>query len=473
MASEKGEARPAAGGSGTTTSETNAGIVTTDSGTDQGSGGDGVGGGDGGATGALDTDELPIIDQDSDKFEGWMYQGGPYGVWATARKTGDDAGLTKEIVRAAGHAWAGGYEWGAPNLLHDNVKAYLIWVLERAHCNHHAKRTALRIFSQLPDSCEELFTDLKEVVVQLAEDLAVEMDGHCSREGLRDVLGGLTIPDRDPAAPPLSQALFFAPMSPHVQACLRSLITRLGKHDYENILLRLLILVSHILDPEFNGFVTDIAAWSKVPVKVRDVNPKLFGRMQNKLEADHARDVAANPALGSVAPGALNLDAVRKAVCVETAEEQAQVWETVQAKCPNGVLRVKNLFTSQDSGANGMRFVLVNMPFSSSYVTWSSLLTLHKQLIDRAVSAAWLANVSWASQTQWQETAKVLRALIKEPQFAHKFAHSKISMIVELQLHLEYYVNCRKKTHFWFKLQRADSIAALRSDTAKFRHNND
>lgn len=397
-------------------------------------------------------------------------------------------------------------------------------MLERAHCNHHAKRTALRIFSQLPDSCEELFTDLKEVVVQLAEDLAVEMDGHCSREGLRDVLGGLTIPDRDPAAPPLSQALFFAPMSPHVQACLRSLITRLGKHDYENILLRLLILVghsahvhlvtvhlapsgsvhhphtpppprvsicsvkwwcatkcesgspaqvSHILDPEFNGFVTDIAAWSKVPVKVRDVNPKLFGRMQNKLEADHARDVAANPALGSVAPGALNLDAVRKAVCVETAEEQAQVWETVQAKFPNGVLRVKNLFTSQDSGANGMRFVLVNMPFSSSYVTWSSLLTLHKQLIDRAVSAAWLANVSWASQTQWQETAKVLCALIKEPQFAHKFAHSKISMIVELQLHLEYYVNCRKKTHFWFKLQRADSIAALRSDTAKFRHNND
>jgi hypothetical protein len=103
----------------------------------------------------------------------------------------------------------------------------------------------LRIFSQLPDSCEELFTDLKEVVVQLAEDLAVEMDGHCSREGLRDVLGGLTIPDRDPGAPPLSQALFFAPMSPHVQACLRSLITRLGKHDYENILLRLLILVGH------------------------------------------------------------------------------------------------------------------------------------------------------------------------------------------------------------------------------------
>jgi hypothetical protein len=31
-----------------------------------------------------------------------------------------------QIVRAAGHAWAGGYEWGAPNLLHDNVKAYLV-----------------------------------------------------------------------------------------------------------------------------------------------------------------------------------------------------------------------------------------------------------------------------------------------------------------------------------------------------------
>jgi hypothetical protein len=71
--------------------------VTTDHGGDQGSGTDGAGGGDGGATGALDTDELPIIDQDSDKFEGWMYQGGPYGVWATARKTGDDAGLTKEV----------------------------------------------------------------------------------------------------------------------------------------------------------------------------------------------------------------------------------------------------------------------------------------------------------------------------------------------------------------------------------------
>jgi hypothetical protein len=39
-----------------------------------------------------------------------------------------------------------------------------------------------------------------------------------------------------------------------------------------------------------------------------------------------------------------------------------------------------------------------------------------------------------------------------------------------VQLHLDFFVRCRKKTHFWFKIQRAESVAALRTDTLKFHY---
>ena len=57
---------------------------------------------------------------------------------------------------------------------------------------------------------------------------------------------------------------------------------------------------------------------------------QLFARMRNKLEADHAADIAANPALSGCTPGCLNLDVVRKAVSCATAEEQLALWDAIK-----------------------------------------------------------------------------------------------------------------------------------------------
>ena len=54
---------------------------------------------------------------------------------------------------------------------------------------------------------------------------------------------------------------------------------------------------------------------------------------------------------------------------------------------------------------------------------------------------------------------------------SHPHVHSQNALHVShivMQLHLDFFVHCRKKTHFWFKIQRAESVKALRTDTLKF-----
>lgn len=131
--------------------------------------------------------------------------------------------------------------------------ALQLWVFERAHVNRAAKITALKIFSQLPRSAEDLFLELKTMANQLAENLKVELEEHFKSENLSARLGGIRLedPDPDPTKRFLTQERYCAVMQRHLQTCLQSLTIRgagmLGS-DHKSCMLRLLILVRSIVE---------------------------------------------------------------------------------------------------------------------------------------------------------------------------------------------------------------------------------
>ena len=45
-----------------------------------------------------------------------------------------------------------------------------------------------------------------------------------------------------------------------------------------------------------------------------------------------------------------------------------------------------------------------------------------------------------------------------------------IELVAEVQLHLTYYLQQRKKTHLWFKILRAADLESLRRDCAEYAY---
>ena len=49
-------------------------------------------------------------------------------------------------------------------------------------------------------------------------------------------------------------------------------------------------------------------------------------------------------------------------------------------------------------------------------------------------------------------------------------ASEPVRMVVEVQLHLDYFLEQRKKTHLWFKVLRAASLRHLNMDCTAYRY---
>jgi hypothetical protein len=102
----------------------------------------------------------------------------------------------------------------------------------------------------------------------------------------------------------------------------------------------------------------------------------------------------------------------------------------------------------------------VNVQFQTN-VTYKEWVTSPE--FTKNVKSAIAANTGWKDNLG--DAAKVLRELVKK---VPEIGSAKIELVCEVQLHLDRYVQARKKTHLWFKIQRAKDIYDLRSDCEKF-----
>ena len=87
-------------------------------------------------------------------------------------------------------------------------------------------------------------------------------------------------------------------------------------------------------------------------------------------------------------------------------------------------------------------------------LTFGDILRDERGLQD-AIRAATSASVGAEWEHQYEKAVELLR------QMAPALADEPVALIAELQLHLEFFVKQRKKTHLWFKVLRSKNLKEL------------
>ena len=159
----------------------------------------------------------------------------------------------------------------------------------------------------------------------------------------------------------------------------------------------------------------------------------------------------------------MNLDCLRRSVASADAEGQLQVYRELESRFR--VLRVKNTFANGPEDTLGMMQILVNFLFepraeNGMPLTYAAMAASPK--FDAAVERACEANGGRQYGSYIRRAAKLfstLSGLGPEP----------IKFICEIQLHLDYYLEQRKKTHLWFKILRAQGLKELTLDCSAYR----
>lgn len=134
------------------------------------------------------------------------------------------------------------------------------------------------------------------------------------------------------------------------------------------------------------------------------------------------------------------------------------------------VVGVKNTYAFDDEEAmretNGMMQVLVSMLFQPQMPDGRPM--TYRDLLDDVKGVAAASTAASAQNSDYGS-----------PHFDHNAIFAKaaganlpIKMIVEVQLHLQYYMEERKKTHLWFKVLRSSTMSNLHYDCEAYMPKN-
>jgi len=228
---------------------------------------------------------------------------------------------------------------------------------------------------------------------------------------------------------------------------------------YERGLICMLVIVSHYLQERFFGMQT--AGFGGSRAQHRLAPPKTYERMFCKIQSDY---------VDRPPPAAMyNKDPIRKSIVSATAADQAEVWANI-GTAGLEVLAVKNTFTMSDKEAQeetqGMMQILVNFAFRPKALDGKPL-TFGAMLADRdGFSAAVEAAKKSSGRGHGHAFDKAATLFAKLPGLDTE----EVVIIAEIQLHLQYYLNRRKMTHLWFKIQRANTLEDLEEDCTKYRY---
>ena len=423
------------------------------------------------------------------------------------------ADMAEATVEIAANSWAGTKQaWLAGP---DQTTEYVCFALRLAHKSPRFKRVALRLlgrvgqlgaqrvliagcsmqigyqaFAQHLWPAVPAFERITAAAQALSDELQPELGAYCKAHRLREALGTVHID----AAEKLTQrgyAAFlderFEPLITEQYAPGKSYSYELGVANIFLVVCRMLRVaccvphvaccvlhvaccvlhvaccmlhvavqvVCHYLQPLFDVQTRFLAPGARH----RLAPPKTADRINTKIHYDY-RDMPRPRPMHTKDP-------LRKSICSETAEDQLCVWEEIREHFK--VLQVKNSFRlppEEVKAAGGMMQILINILFEptketaaapgapAARLTFGDILRDERGLQD-AIRAATSASVGAEWEHQYEKAVELLR------QMAPALADEPVALIAELQLHLEFFVKQRKKTHLWFKVLRSKNLKEL------------
>lgn len=231
-----------------------------------------------------------------------------------------------------------------------------------------------------------------------------------------------------------------------------------------------LLLLAHTVDPLFQQ---SVAACVAPHGAHRDPGVKNSNRMRNKLYGDFRlamQQEGVEPPLSS-----LNVDINRCACTFDSQEHLAGAFDDLQHSVGEAI-RVKNTFAPEYDARTksfGYRCVLMNIlfeptvqhladVFSDAPAVQQYLSTKpQRKLVWGDVIDLPAAKARWEKWYSTQETGTEELYVAATSYIREKLRDVPLKFVCEVQLCLRPYLDMRKKSHFWYKIVRADKPRAL------------
>lgn len=259
-------------------------------------------------------------------------------------------------------------------------------------------------------------------------------------------------------------------------------------------MLRVMHVVAYYAEAQFDAKVEQVVGAShRGSSAVRKAGPKHAQRMYNKLKDDHKHGTP--PRVG------LNLDVLRTTIVSASPEAQLAVWKDVVATFGDDVLRVKNMFVTEETlptpsdpkagetedaaatksglggggneaGEQALAFVLINVVLrltkdDGSPLTFADMIEGDPEgfatAVDRCAASVWKKTSFYpAPHDDVRTGAAMLAAWLPD------IGDQQVVLVAELQLLLSFFLEAKKQTHLWYKVSRCDDAAALRHDCVSY-----
>ena len=349
---------------------------------------------------------------------------------------------------------------GGPSMTFVQPEPLIVWLqfaLENAHNNKDLKSAFLRILGRgdrgvLGD--DHMLVGIQEAARKMSPTVAAPLQQYYKMQQLHRVLApirvaGATSPGKDRAAQRVHQGVVGGLFSANPK--IKSAVDRMTD---QYTLIAMLAIMARSFSASFATHCANLAGGRSG--KLRAVEPKTWGRMTAKWRKEHDL-VERNHGLQHAS---LNVDPIRVGVESSDAQCQLAVWGRVQDAFGEP-LRVKNLFTDEDAvGGSKLRFVLINVPFKTTVT--------YRQWIG---SPDYLAALEGCNMAEPDNNApmyfSVADKAFRSPDILAAIGEEEVGFVGEVQLHLATYIVARKKTHLWFKVERAPNWRSLNLDCKK------
>jgi len=392
----------------------------------------------------------------------------------------------KEVQRAHRTDKVGFFTWYQA----ERTLQYVIFGIEMAHLHRGIRNCTLRLLAGVPISRLSVWQKVQGTAAKMSSTLVPELLAYRQEEGLVAQLGGLSCPCAGRGSQQVTQKDYFACFDPaaeksqpssdpeHTSRRIRGLdLEKNGVHmdadpdacwSMSNGVCGLaLILVSQYLNLQFTERVGKLCAGSGS--KVHAAPPKTYGRTMEKVNGDF-KESGDCENCGCPEPKVQHVkDVMRCSLQAPTAADQLKNWQALLDSDDFEVLSLKNTFALPDAEAEatgGMMQLLASVVYTGRDASGEPL-TFAGMVADKKKLSAAVAAVS-----EREEHLKVMDGLMLTvlEYFGGAFLSEKpVRMVAEVQFHLDWYVNQRKKTHLWYKIQRAETPSALRRDCAAYR----
>lgn len=259
-------------------------------------------------------------------------------------------------------------------------------------------------------------------------------------------------------------------------------------------MLRVMHVVAYYAEAQFDAKVEQVVGAShRGSSVVRKAGPKHAQRMYNKLKDDHKHGTP--PRVG------LNLDVLRTTIVSASPEAQLDVWKDVVTTFGDDVLRVKNMFLTEETlptpsdpkagenedvaatkigrggggneaGEQALAFVLINVVLrltkdDGSPLTFADMIEGDPEgfaaAVDRCAAGVWKKTTFYPAPHDDVRTGAAMLA-----SWLPEIGDQQIVLVAELQLLLSFFLEAKKQTHLWYKVSRCDDAAALRHDCVSY-----